>query len=150
MNKSVMDTLDVSGYEKFKKYAREFYTLMDWLDYTRPNLMVFLTAHIEVADSINEKKMLQFKIPAGKLTRDALDPESLFTVVLRSDIKMVEGKPVYFFRTQTNGSDTVKSPQGMFPPTIPNNLQIVRDQMIAYYSGAELPVLEEAITAESF
>lgn len=150
MNKSVMDLLSVPGFDKFKTFAKEFYSLMEWLDYTRPDLMVFVTAHVEIVDAVNDKKMVQFQIPSGRFTREALVPESLFTVVLMADVTIVDNKPAYFFKTETNGFNTIKSPEGMFPATIPNNLQFVRDRMNAYYSGEDLPVIEELVLAEQF
>ncbi len=151
MNRSVMDYLSVDGYAKYKLFANEFYTLMAAIDNIRPDLTVFIMAHVEVCDSIGEKKILQFQIPSGKFTREALVPESMFSVVLLSDMKMVDGKPQYFFRTQTNGLNTVKSPDGMFPPTIPNNLETVRERIALYYNSEEsLPEMEEQVTADSF
>lgn len=40
----------------------------------------------------------------------------------------------YLFSTQNNGSDTVKSPMGLFEdPHIPNDLKAVDDAICSYY-----------------
>ena len=150
MNKSVMDTLSVGGYDKFKIYAQEFYNLMEIIDGLRADLFVSVHAHVEIVEGPGGKKTVQFKVPAGKFTREVLEPESLFTVVLFCQTKLIEGLPVHYFLTQTDGTNTAKSPVGMFPLTIDNNMQVVRDRMYAYYSGGELADMPALLTSDSF
>jgi ABC-type polar amino acid transport system ATPase subunit len=68
--------------------------------------------------------------PTAALTD--IEVEGLFDVVLRTEID-TEG---HWFRTQSTGYDTVKSPEEMFPDKIPNDLALV-DKTIREYYGME-------------
>jgi hypothetical protein len=59
--------------------------------------------------------------------------EGLFDIVLRTEIDQ-DG---HWFRTQSNGNDTVKSPEEMFPDRIPNDLALVDKAIREYYGMAE-------------
>jgi len=65
---------------------------------------------------------------------NALTLEGLFSIVLFGKaIKQEDGTLEYVFETQTNGENTCKSPMGMFEePTIPNDLQYVKDCILKY------------------
>lgn len=66
----------------------------------------------------------------GKMLDDQLTVEGLFSIVLMAESD--NGR--YYFRTQTNGNDTVKSPIGMFEREIDNDLKQA-DQKIREYWG---------------
>lgn len=67
----------------------------------------------------------------GKLLDDKIVLEGMFTTVLRTQV--INGQ--YFFSTQNNGADTVKSPMGMFDsPDIENDLAAVDAAICDYYS----------------
>jgi hypothetical protein len=71
---------------------------------------------------------------------EKLTVEGLFDIVLRTEVTP-EG---HFFRTQTNGADTVKTPEDMFPERIPNDLALVDRTIREYYFGtAETKETEE-------
>ena len=65
---------------------------------------------------------------------NALTLEGLFSIVLFGRvIKQDDGTLKYLFATQTDGETTCKSPIGMFEEEfIPNDLQHVKDAIIAY------------------
>ena len=66
----------------------------------------------------------------GRLLDEKIVPEGLFTTVLRTCID--NGR--YMFSTQNNGSDTVKSPMGLFSePLIDNDLAAVDKAIVEYY-----------------
>ena len=70
----------------------------------------------------------------GKLLREKITIEGLFTIVLRTGVN--EGK--YYFYTQNSGKDTVKSPMGMFPAyAIDNDLNYVADKIRNFYEVGE-------------
>lgn len=69
----------------------------------------------------------------GKMLDDQLTVEGLFSIVLMAEFD--NGR--YYFRTQTNGNDTVKSPIGMFDREIDNDLKTV-DQKIREYWGFDM------------
>ena len=62
--------------------------------------------------------------------------ESMFTVVLMSySYKESENTMKYVFVTNSNGTNTCKSPEGMFNLTIPNDLEFVLKRFREYYEG---------------
>jgi hypothetical protein len=69
----------------------------------------------------------------GKMLDDQLTVEGLFSIVLRTRVE--NGK--YCFVTQTDGADTVKSPMGMFPLEIDNDLKQVDDRIREYWEMGE-------------
>ena len=59
--------------------------------------------------------------------------EGLFTVVLYTNVEKIGDSMDYSFITQNTGSNTGKSPMGMFNALkIPNDLELVRQAMINY------------------
>lgn len=88
--------------------------------------------------------MLESKL-IGKLLREKITIEGLFTVVLRTGVN--EGK--YYFYTQNSGKDTVKSPLGMFPVyAIENDLAYVVDKVRNYYEIGEFKTDAEMCQAD--
>ena len=65
----------------------------------------------------------------GKMLDDKLTLEGTFNIVLCTAKENDE----YLFRTQNSGRDTVKSPEDMFPETLPNDLAIVDKAIRDYY-----------------
>ena len=70
-----------------------------------------------------------------KLLDSAIILEGMFATVLYTEAtKNPNGGMQYSFVTQNTGNNTGKSPDGMFDLRMPNDLQLVRDKMIEYYS----------------
>lgn len=67
----------------------------------------------------------------GKLLDQKVCLEGLVTVCLRA---MKNGTERYFFRTQSDGGDISKSPEGMFELEIENDLKMV-DQTVRKFWG---------------
>lgn len=66
----------------------------------------------------------------GKLLDEKITLEGLFSIVLKTEA--AGGK--YVFHTQNSGSDTVKSPMGLFDAdTVDNDLSAVDNAIRAYY-----------------
>jgi len=139
MIESVMREIKTKGYDKFTEFAEELYGMINDAAGLRKDLHIFFMAHVDV-DIVDGTAMYSFKIPAGKLTKEKIVPEGLFTTVLYSECVMVDGKPTYSFRTQNSGNDTCKSPEAMFPSLrIQNDLQYVIDCMDAYHNDEAPP-----------
>lgn len=92
----------------------------------------------------------RFKL-IGKLLREKITIEGLFTVVLRTGVN--EAK--YYFYTQNSGKDTVKSPLGMFTAyAIDNDLNYVVDKIRNYYdlgdykSDDEMNAADQAVASD--
>jgi hypothetical protein len=80
------------------------------------DVRVYITAHTMTG----EDGITKIKTP-GKLL-ESYSIEGMFSIVLRTVV--VDG--VHYFSTKNSGSDTVKSPMGMFEEDlIPNDLALV-------------------------
>jgi len=131
-----MKTAKDKGYEKFTDMALDAYKILDMIDDLRNDLTVIVIGHIE--DNYDSDGVLKssFRVPAGKILREKLTVEELFTIVLYTEVVMVEGEPKYSFLTQNNGKNTCKSPQGMFNESkIPNDYKLVIDKVREYENG---------------
>lgn len=136
---SVVRDIMVDNFNKFKIFAKELLDILYQAPSYRKDLLIVFMAHIE-EEIVNGTRMRQFKVPSGKFTREAVEVESLFTVVLGCDSKNVEGKNLHFFETQSDGTNKCKSPDGMFPaPQIQNDLQYVIDCYWAYLADKPAP-----------
>lgn len=75
-------------------------------------------------------------VPGGKLLKDKIKVEGMFTIVLYTEVEMKDSKPSYFFLTQNNGKNSCKSPEGMFNDVrIPNDLKYVLQRIREYEEG---------------
>ena len=90
---------------------------------------MYFLSHIERDQNGNEKVKT-----IGKLLVEKITVEGLFTIVLKTHVE--DGK--YTFFTQNSGTDTVKSPIGMFPDLqVDNDLKMV-DNVIRDYYGIQI------------
>lgn len=122
-----MRTAKVTGFQKFTDMALNFWNLVKFCnDELPPDKIVYFLGHSERGEGGDEK----FKT-IGRLLDEKVCLEGLFTIVLKAVVQ--DGR--YFFATQTNGQDTVKSPMGMFAEKyIPNDLKAV-DGIIRQFYG---------------
>jgi len=125
MTDEFMRTAKITGYQKFTDMALNFYHLIKDASRLPDDKIVYFLGHLEVDQNGTEK----FKT-IGKLLDEKITLEGEFTIVLKT--KVVDGK--YYFCTQNSGSDTVKSPIGMFDQQyIENDLKAVDDKIREYY-----------------
>lgn len=118
--RSAMET----GYGKFTRIGLSFWTLAMEARKLRGDLRVTFLMHEETTDAGKVKAKT-----IGKMLDDKITLEGMFTVVLRAAVR--DGRHV--FLTKTNGADTVKAPEDMFPaPEIENNLNSVLEAINAY------------------
>ena len=79
----------------------------------------------------------------GKLLDEKICVEGLFSTVLRTHVD--QGR--YFFSTQNDGNDTVKSPMGLFATRfIDNDLAAVDSAICAYYGINSAASSEEEVS----
>ena len=143
MIESVMSTIEISGWEKFSIYAQEFYNLVNDIPKMREDLIIVITAHV-TTESVNDVMETSMKVPKGKLIKDMITPEGLFTIVLYSDVIVEDSeneKVKGVFYTQKRNGNTCKAPEGMFPSfAIPNDLNYVIKCINAYNNDENPPV----------
>ena len=123
----------VQNVSKFEDCALDTFNLLIAPDVLRDDLTVFTLAHTEENYDTDGELRTSFKVVGGKLIGQNIKPEARFTTVLYTEVLMQDEKPNYYFVTQNNGSNTCKSPKGMFEDLrIPNNYQYVLDKIKDY------------------
>lgn len=114
------------GFEKFSEIGNHAWDLLFNARLLRKNLFVVFLAHSDTDENGKSKCKT-----IGKLLDDKICVEGMFTIVLNTGYE--DGK--YFFETQTNGSNTTKSPEGMFKTNrIENDLNFVINSIKTYES----------------
>lgn len=124
------------SFDKFVDIGQNAFSVFDAARSLRDDLKVVVMSHTEEVGKGSESRMEMKTI--GKMFRQYVTPEGYFSVVLVTDPeKDLDSGSVsqYRFRTQTNGADPVKSPQGMFPLYIPNDLRLVSERIDEYYEA---------------
>jgi ABC-type glutathione transport system ATPase component len=123
-----------NGYNKFTEIAQKHFNLIEYSKTLRDDLLVVFMYHPEVDTDALGNKTIKAKT-IGKLLDSAITLEGMFATVLYTEAtKNPNGGMQYSFVTQNTGNNTGKSPDGMFDLRMPNDLQLVRDKMIEYYS----------------
>ena len=127
MANEFMRRADERGYDKFTEIARNFWSLVQEtvVQQMPDNQIVYFLMHTDTTDDgrIRAKTI-------GKMLNEKITLEGLFTIVMRTCVN--DG--VYTFRTVNNGSDTVKTPMGMFQTQeIDNDLKMVDTAIREYY-----------------
>ena len=122
----------VKGYDKYSLMARNIWEILTLSTKLRGDLKVFFLCHEE--DTGAERRMKTL----GKLLAEKITPEGLSTTVLFSEVTGERDVRKYFFATQSDGVTNAKSPFDMFPPQIPNDLDLIVKRMDEYYTGVPL------------
>lgn len=120
-----MRNAKVSGYQKYTDMAKNFTDLIEAARKLPDEKIVYFIGHSDQADDGRE----HFKT-IGKMLDNYVTLEGKFSIVLKTIVN--DGK--YYFSTQNNGQDTVKTPLDMFQEAlIPNDLKAVDDTIREYY-----------------
>lgn len=141
-----IDRIKETGWDKWNDFGANYFDIIDVCKELPDDVVVAYMSHAETLENgIYTIKLI------GKMLREKITIEGLFTVVLRTGVS--EGK--YYFYTQNSGKDTVKSPLGMFPAyAIDNDLNYVADKMRNYYevgeykSDAEMAQADKTVSAD--
>lgn len=141
-----MNRIKENGWDKWNDFGENYFKIIDICGELPEDVCVYYLTHCETLENgITTVKLI------GKLLREKITIEGLFTIVLRTGVS--EGN--YYFFTQNNGKDTVKSPMGMFEAfSIENDLAYVDAKIRNYYefsnaaSDAEIAKLDTAKAGE--
>lgn len=131
-----MRRIKETGWDKYNDFASNYFDIINVCDELPEDVTVYFMTHTETLEDGTETVKL-----IGKLLREKICIEGLFTTVLKTMVN--DGK--YYFITQNNGHDNVKSPLGMFEAyAIDNDLAYV-DAKIRNYYELDGAVSDEAI-----
>lgn len=115
------------GYQKYTDMAVSFRNLIHGINYSLPDdVIVYILHHTETDSNTGKVKAKT----VGKMIDQYLTLEGCFDIVLLAE---TDGKEHYFI-TQSDGNTTAKSPFGMFPEKIDNDLQKVDEAIRSYWS----------------
>lgn len=129
-----MNRVEEKGFEKFNSMGKNMFLISTKPKELRKDLIVFYLTHPEVTTDSDGIRKVKAKT-IGKLIDEKITLEGLFTTVLYGRVKKTKEGVDYIFETKNNGENTCKSPKGMFEkPEIANDLEIVRQAIIEYYS----------------
>lgn len=141
-----MNRIKEAGWDKWNDFGDNYFGIIDVCHELPDDVIVYYLTHTETLENgITTIKLI------GKLLREKITIEGLFTTVLRTQVS--DGK--YYFLTQNSGKDTVKSPMGMFTSyAIENDLNYVDEKIRNYYefegakSDAEIAKADEKAEAK--
>lgn len=116
---------DETGFTKFTEIGKHTWEVLQAVNALPDDVRVYIPWHTDIGESGKTKAKT-----IGKLLDEKITIEGLFTIVLRTAV--MDGQ--YFFSTKNNGSDTVKTPMGLFADDyIPNDLNEIDRAICDYY-----------------
>ena len=129
MANEYFDRASEKGYDKFVDIGANFRNLVHLVNNELPDDVIVYFLHHPETDS-NTGRLKAKTI--GKMLDEKLTLEGCFDIVLHARTDGAE----HWFSTQSDGTDTAKSPEDMFEAKIPNDLAFV-DKTIREYYGME-------------
>ena len=129
MANEYFDRANEKGYDKFVDIGANFRNLIHMVNNELPDDVIVYFLHHPETDS-NTGRLKAKTI--GKMLDEKLTLEGCFDIVLHCRTDGHE----HWFSTQSDGTDTAKSPEEMFEEKIPNDLAFV-DKTIREYYGME-------------
>ena len=115
-----------TGYQKYTDIGLHFRNLIHHINKNvLDDVIVYFLHHTEIDSNTGKTKAKT----VGKMLDNYLTVEGCFNIVLQC---VAEGKEHYFI-TQSDGSNTAKSPEEMFNLKIANDLNFVDETIREYY-----------------
>lgn len=137
MSNEFMRRSEEKSFDKFTEIGRHAWEVIKAAQDAPDDLRVYFLAHTE------ETPMGRIKMKTiGKMLDEKITVEGMFTIVIRT----LTRDDQFFFTTKNNGSDTVKTPMGMFDSNeIDNDLAFVDAKICDYYGINNIhPIKENA------
>ena len=107
-----VDRASEKNYDKFNEMAQHMLNIFRTTFELRDDLtVVFLTHSENVGTEIDPKYVIK---TLGKLLKEKVTTEGLFTCMLFTEVDFDEDIPKYYFITNADGKCIAKSPMGMF------------------------------------
>ena len=115
-----VDRASEKNFDKFNEMAQHMLNIFRTTFELRDDLtVVFLTHSENIGTEIDPKYVIK---TLGKLLKEKVTTEGLFTCMLFTEVDFDEDTPKYYFITNADGKCIAKSPMGMF-----NELKIDND-----------------------
>jgi len=128
-----------TGFAKFTDIGRNTWEILNVAANLSADTRVYLLSHTETS----ETGRIKIKT-IGKLLDEKITLEGMVTIVLRTVVRDSQ----YLFATRNNGSDTTKTPMGLFDEElIENDLAAVDAAIVNYYGAPVVPVQERRMAA---
>lgn len=126
MSHEYMYRASETGYQKYSEIGQHFFQLLEAIRKLPSDRIVYLMHHIDRDDTGFEKAKT-----VGKMVDNYICVEGCFSIVL----KAVVSTNGYCFKTRSTGTDSVKTPMGMFDAEeIDNDLLLVDNKIREFYS----------------
>jgi len=117
------------GFEKFTEIGRNAWDILVEAARLPDEVRVYVLSHVETTDDGRTKIKT-----IGKMLDEKITLEGMVSIVLKTVVQ--DGQ--YHFATRNNGSDTVKTPMGMFDADmVENDLAAVDTAIYQYYGLTE-------------
>ena len=131
MSKELFANATVKGYDKFTTMAAHAQNVLVAPDQLRDDLTVAFLWHTDIEDDVMCAKT------CGKMLKQNMQPETLFTYVIMTKIlREKEGAYKHVFVVKSDGTNTVKTPMGMYEEMyIDNDLNAVLETIKKYNEG---------------
>jgi hypothetical protein len=121
-----------TGFTKFSDIGKNLFDVATLIPNLRDDLTVIMMNHLDVEKDEFGGTTSKIKT-VGRLVDQYLVVEGLFTIVLYTDVDPNDKKMPYAFVTRNDGTNTVKTPKGMFDDErIPNDLGFVIQKVKEY------------------
>lgn len=120
-----MRRTDERGFDKFTDIGKHAWDILSAASALPDHVRVYILSHTETSESGRVKAKT-----IGRMLDEKITLEGMFSIVMRTCV--INGQ--YLFSTKNNGSDTVKTPLGLFDADhIDNDLAAVDAAIVDYY-----------------
>lgn len=120
-----MRRTDERGFDKFTDIGKHAWDILCAASSLPDHVRVYILSHTETSESGRVKAKT-----IGRMLDEKITIEGMFSIVMRTSV--INGQ--YLFSTKNNGSDTVKTPLGLFDADhVDNDLAAVDAAIVDYY-----------------
>ena len=121
MSDKEMAEIKKKAYDKWIDYAADIYELfkLTQSEVLREDLYIVFLGHTE---EWKDNHITKHRLKSGGAKLTNLNVEGKLTYTFYTEVEFNEGKPEYFFVTQSDGTTTARTPHGCFERRIPNDL----------------------------
>ena len=129
-----------TGFGKYNDIGNIAFQLIQTALNSRDDLTVFIMTHSDTVTNAQTGLPMDVMKSIGKLVTEKFNMEGCFNYVLFANSEVVEGENGprinKYFITQSDGSNTAKTPIGVFDSVkIPNDLGYILDKITEYENG---------------